>query len=108
MLSAADAETTARIVALGDERKALIAEGVRDKHFNWGSLLLALGVAIAIEVRRVGGALCLLVFPPHRWPYARPAPQKSTRDEGPAELRGARTHVLSGAGSAGVGAGGGG
>ena len=49
MLSAADAETTARIAALGEERKALMAEGVRDKHFNWGSLLLALGVAIAIE-----------------------------------------------------------
>jgi hypothetical protein len=48
-LSAADKEVQARIEALGEERKALLAEGVRDKHFNWGSLLLALGVAIAIE-----------------------------------------------------------
>jgi hypothetical protein len=48
-LSAADAEVQSRIEALGDERKALLADGVRDKHFNWGSLLLALGVAIAIE-----------------------------------------------------------
>ena len=31
------------------ERKAIISAGVRDKHANWGSLLLALGVAIAIE-----------------------------------------------------------
>ncbi len=48
-LSAADAEVQSRIEALGEERKALLADGVRDKHFNWGSLLLALGVAIAIE-----------------------------------------------------------
>jgi hypothetical protein len=38
-----------KIDTLTSERKALLAEGVRDKHFNWGSLLLALGVAIAIE-----------------------------------------------------------
>jgi len=48
-LSAEQLATQSRIDALGEERKALMAEGVRDKHFNWGSLLLALGVAIAIE-----------------------------------------------------------
>ena len=35
--------------AAWQERKALVAGGFRDKHSNWGSLLLALGVAIAIE-----------------------------------------------------------
>ena len=48
-LSAAQMETQAKIDALTEERKALLAEGVRDKHFNWGSLLLALGVAIGVE-----------------------------------------------------------
>ena len=38
-----------QISELEAERKALIASGARDKHFNWGSLLLALGVLIAIE-----------------------------------------------------------
>jgi len=52
----ADAETPrpaspldGQISELEAERKALIASGARDKHFNWGSLLLALGVLIAIE-----------------------------------------------------------
>ena len=31
------------------QRKSIIAAGVRDKHANWGSLLLALGVLIAVE-----------------------------------------------------------
>ena len=48
-LSAAQVETQQKIDALTEERKALLAEGVRDKHFNWGSLLLALGVAIGVE-----------------------------------------------------------
>ena len=38
-----------QIAELEAERKALIASGARDKHFNWGSLLLALGVLIAVE-----------------------------------------------------------
>ena len=38
-----------QISELEAERKALIASGARDKHFNWGSLLLALGVLIAVE-----------------------------------------------------------
>ena len=38
-----------QISELEAERKALIASGPRDKHFNWGSLLLGLGVLIAIE-----------------------------------------------------------
>jgi hypothetical protein len=52
----ADAETPrpaspldGQISELEAERKALIASGARVKHFNWGSLLLALGVLIAIE-----------------------------------------------------------
>ena len=48
-LSGAQLETQQKIDALTEERKALLAEGVRDKHFNWGSLLLALGVAIGVE-----------------------------------------------------------
>ena len=47
--TAAQLEMQTKIESLTSERKALLAEGVRDKHFNWGSLLLALGVAIAIE-----------------------------------------------------------
>ena len=47
--TAAEKELSAQIEALGAERKALLAENPRDKHFNWGSLLLALGVAIAVE-----------------------------------------------------------
>ena len=31
------------------QRKSIIAAGVRDKHANWGSLLLELGVLIAVE-----------------------------------------------------------
>ena len=38
-----------QIAELEAERKALLASGARDKHFNWGSLLLALGVLIAVE-----------------------------------------------------------
>jgi hypothetical protein len=38
-----------QIDALTEERKALMAEQPREKHFNWGSLLLALGVAIGVE-----------------------------------------------------------
>lgn len=34
---------------LHQQRKSIISAGVRDQHANWGSLLLALGVAIAIE-----------------------------------------------------------
>ena len=48
-LSAAQLEAQQKIDALTEERKALLAEGVREKHFNWGSLLLALGVAIGVE-----------------------------------------------------------
>jgi hypothetical protein len=47
--TAAEKELTAQIEALNAERKELMAESPREKHFNWGSLLLALGVAIAIE-----------------------------------------------------------
>lgn len=38
---------TRRVCA--QERKELIAGGFRDKHFVWGSILLASGVGIAIE-----------------------------------------------------------
>lgn len=34
---------------LTKQRKELVAGGFKDKHFNWGSLLLGLGVAIAVE-----------------------------------------------------------
>lgn len=47
--TAAQLEVQAKISALTEERKALLAEGPREKHFNWGSLLLALGVAIGVE-----------------------------------------------------------
>jgi hypothetical protein len=38
-----------QIAGLEATRKTLIAGNYRDKHHNWGSLLLALGVLIAIE-----------------------------------------------------------
>lgn len=34
---------------LTEERKKLAQGGYRDKHWNWGSLLLAMGVGLAIE-----------------------------------------------------------
>jgi len=34
---------------LEENRKALIKGNFKDRHFNWGSLLLGLGVLIAIE-----------------------------------------------------------
>lgn len=48
-LSPAQAEAAAKVEELMAERKAILAEGPREKHFNWGSLLLGLGVAISIE-----------------------------------------------------------
>lgn len=39
----------AQITALEQERKSLISGNFRDKHSVWGSLLLAMGVGIAIE-----------------------------------------------------------
>ena len=47
--AAVPTEADAKISALAEERKELIAGGFRDRHSNWGSLLLALGVLIAIE-----------------------------------------------------------
>ena len=47
--TAAQAAAAAQVEALTAERKAILADGVRDKHFNWGSLLLGLGVLIAVE-----------------------------------------------------------
>lgn len=49
MLSAEQRAAQAKVEELSAERKKLLAEGPRDTHFNWGSLLLALGVAIAVE-----------------------------------------------------------
>lgn len=37
------------VLECGQTRKALTKGGYRDKHWNWGSLLLGLGVLIAIE-----------------------------------------------------------
>ena len=49
VLSAEQAAAAAKVEALVEERKSILAAGVRDTHFNWGSLLLALGVAIGVE-----------------------------------------------------------
>lgn len=38
-----------QIAALEQERKGLIQSRPQEKHFNWGSLLLGMGVAISIE-----------------------------------------------------------
>jgi hypothetical protein len=48
-LSEAQAQASLRVDELTAERKALLASGVREQHFNWGSLLLGLGVLIAVE-----------------------------------------------------------
>eukprot|EP01025_Chloroclados_australasicus_P033013 TRINITY_DN33538_c0_g1_i1.p1 TRINITY_DN33538_c0_g1~~TRINITY_DN33538_c0_g1_i1.p1 ORF type:complete len:268 (+),score=28.42 TRINITY_DN33538_c0_g1_i1:23-805(+) len=55
-LPAADAEGNrpaspldAQIKQLEDDRKALIKGNFRDRHFNWGSLLLGLGVLVGVE-----------------------------------------------------------
>ena len=48
-LSAEQAAASAKVAELQEERKAILASGVREAHFNWGSLLLALGVAIGVE-----------------------------------------------------------
>ena len=48
-LSAEQKETEKKVEELMAERKAILAEGPREKHFNWGSLLLGLGVAISVE-----------------------------------------------------------
>lgn len=48
----------AEIEALSKERKELASAGPRDKHFNQGSLLLFIGTAFAIEVRRSETNLC--------------------------------------------------
>lgn len=42
--SAATAALLAQVESLTAERKQLLADGVKDKHFSWGSLLLGLGV----------------------------------------------------------------
>jgi len=43
------APTDAEIVSLSATRKDLVKGDFRDKHFQWGSLILALGVGFAIE-----------------------------------------------------------
>jgi len=49
VLSAEQLATAAKVEELQAERKSILASGVRETHFNWGSLLLALGVAIGVE-----------------------------------------------------------
>lgn len=56
--AAAPTEAEKKVEELAKERKELVAGGFRDKHFNWGSLLLGLGVAISIEGAILGFACC--------------------------------------------------
>jgi hypothetical protein len=48
-LTAAQRETASKIDELAATRKELVAGGYKDKHNNVGSLLLAFGVALAVE-----------------------------------------------------------
>ena len=48
-LSPAQAETRAKIGELTATRKELVAGGFKDKHANWGSMILAFGVTLAVE-----------------------------------------------------------
>lgn len=51
-MAAPPSEAESKVAELTKTRKDLVAGGFKDKHFNWGSLLLGLGVAIAIEGAR--------------------------------------------------------
>ena len=48
-MTAAQLETKKKIDELTAERKELIAGNYKEKHNNWGSLLLAFGVTLAVE-----------------------------------------------------------
>ena len=48
-MSAAQLATKGKIDELAAERKTLIAGNYKEKHNNWGSLLLAFGVTLAVE-----------------------------------------------------------
>ena len=48
-LSPAQAETQAKIDELAATRKELVAGGFKDKHANWGSMILAFGITLAVE-----------------------------------------------------------